>query len=100
MIIALLYRDSSRYPYLRLLARGVAFKGEPVPFVMELPNYRLPGARNVGQLLWEKAKDFLERAFTVIFVATIVIWCLQTFDTQTECRGRFPGQSACDARQV
>ena len=63
-----------------LLARGVAFRGEPVPFVMELPNYRLPGAKNVGQLLWEKAKDFLERAFTVIFVATIVIWCLQTFD--------------------
>ena len=56
-----------------LLARGVAFRGEPVPFVMELPNYRLPGAKNVGQLLWEKAKDFLERAFTVIFVATIVI---------------------------
>ena len=64
------------------LARGVAFRGEPVPFVMELPNYRLPGAKNVGQLLWEKAKDFLERAFTVIFVATIVIWCLQTFDTR------------------
>lgn len=50
------------------------FKGEAVPFVMELPNYRLPGAKNVGQLLWEKAKDFLQRAFTVIFVATIVIW--------------------------
>lgn len=65
-----------------LLARSAAFKGEPVPFVMELPNYRLPGAKNVGQLLWEKAKDFLERAFTVIFVATIVIWCLQTFDTR------------------
>ena len=65
-----------------LIARGAAFKGEPVPFVMELPNYRLPGAKNVGQLLWEKAKDFLERAFTVIFLATIVIWCLQTFDTR------------------
>ncbi len=65
-----------------LIMRGVAFKGEPVPFVMELPNYRLPGARNVGQLLWEKAKDFLERAFTVIFVATLVIWCLQTFDSR------------------
>ncbi len=65
-----------------LLMRGIAFKGEPVPFVMELPNYRLPGARNVGQLLWEKAKDFLERAFTVIFIATIVIWCLQTFDSR------------------
>ena len=56
------------------------FKGEAVPFVVELPNYRLPGAKNVGQLLWEKAKDFLQRAFTVIFVATIVIWFLQTFD--------------------
>ena len=65
-----------------LIARGAAFKGEPVPFVMELPNYRMPGAKNVGQLLWEKAKDFLERAFTVIFLATIVIWCLQTFDTR------------------
>lgn len=57
------------------------FKGEPVPFVMELPNYRLPGMKNVGQLLWEKAKDFLQRAFTVIFAATIVIWFLQSFDT-------------------
>ncbi len=63
-----------------LLLRGTMFKGEPVPFVMELPNYRMPGARNVWQLLWEKAKDFLQRAFTVIFVATIVIWFLQTFD--------------------
>ncbi len=56
------------------------FSGEAVPFVMELPNYRMPSARNVGQLLWEKAKDFLERAFTIIFMATIVIWFLQTFD--------------------
>ena len=63
-----------------LLMRGTMFKGEAVPFVMELPNYRMPGAKNVGQLLWEKAKDFLQRAFTVIFVATIVIWFLQTFD--------------------
>ena len=63
-----------------LLLRGTLFKGEPVPFVMELPNYRLPGAKNVAQLLWEKAKDFIQRAFTVIFVATIVIWFLQTFD--------------------
>ena len=60
--------------------KGTAFKGEPVPFVMELPNYRMPGARNVWMLLWEKAKDFLQRAFTVIFIATIVIWFLQTFD--------------------
>jgi len=63
-----------------LLFKNSLFKGEPVPFVMELPNYRLPGARNVAQLLWEKSKDFLQRAFTVIFVATIVIWFLQTFD--------------------
>lgn len=63
-----------------LLLKGTAFKGEAVPFVMELPNYRMPGAKNVGQLLWEKAKDFLQRAFTVIFIATIVIWFLQTFD--------------------
>jgi len=63
-----------------LILKGSLFKGEPVPFVMELPNYRMPGAKNVCQLLWEKAKDFLQRAFTVIFVATIAIWFLQTFD--------------------
>lgn len=62
------------------LMKGTMFKGEPVPFVMELPNYRMPGAKNVMQLLWEKAKDFLQRAFTVIFVATIVIWFLQSFN--------------------
>lgn len=60
--------------------KGTAFKGEAVPFVMELPNYRMPGAKNVGQLLWDKAKDFLQRAFTVIFIAAMVIWFLQTFD--------------------
>ena len=63
-----------------LVMKGSIFKGEPVPFVMELPNYRLPGFGNVLQLLWEKAKDFLQKAFTVIFLATIVIWFLQTFD--------------------
>ncbi|MBS6644823.1 MAG: ferrous iron transport protein B [Clostridiaceae bacterium] len=63
-----------------LLMKGTMFKGEPVPFVMELPNYRMPGVKNVGQLLWEKAKDFLQRAFTVIFMATIIIWFLQSFD--------------------
>ena len=63
-----------------LILKGSLFKGEPVPFVMELPNYRMPGAKNVCHLLWEKAKDFLQRAFTVIFVATIIIWFLQTFD--------------------
>ncbi len=63
-----------------LLLKSSLFKGEAVPFVMELPNYRLPGVKNVAQLLWEKAKDFLQRAFTVIFMATIVIWFLQNFD--------------------
>jgi ferrous iron transport protein B len=63
-----------------LISKNTAFKGEAVPFVMELPNYRMPGAKNVAQLLWDKAKDFLQRAFTVIFLATIVIWFLQTFD--------------------
>lgn len=63
-----------------LLFKSSMFKGEAVPFVMELPNYRMPGIKNVAQLLWEKAKDFLQRAFTVIFSATIVIWFLQTFD--------------------
>lgn len=63
-----------------LIMRRFRFKGEAVPFVMELPNYRMPGAKNVAQLLWEKAKDFLQRAFTVIFIATILIWFLQTFD--------------------
>ena len=63
-----------------LLYRGTIFKGDAVPFVMELPNYRLPGAKNVLRLLWEKAKDFLTRAFTIILLATIVIWFLQSFD--------------------
>lgn len=62
-----------------MVFKNSIFKGEAVPFVMELPNYRMPGAKNVAQLLWDKAKDFLQRAFTVIFVATIVIWFLQTF---------------------
>jgi ferrous iron transport protein B len=66
--------------FMALLMKKTLFKGEPVPFVMELPNYRLPSAKNVCQLLWEKAKDFLQRAFTIIFLATIVIWFLQTFD--------------------
>ena len=65
-----------------LLYRKTLFKGEPVPFVMELPNYRLPSPKSVAQLLWEKAKDFLERAFTVIFIATIIIWFLQSFNLQ------------------
>ena len=64
-----------------LIFKKTTFKGEAVPFVMELPNYRLPGAKNVLHLLWDKAKDFLQRAFTVIFLATILIWFLQNFDT-------------------
>ena len=63
-----------------ILLKSSVFKGEAVPFVMELPNYRLPGLKNVVQLLWEKARDFLQRAFTVIFMATIIIWFLQSFD--------------------
>ena len=61
---------------------ATAFRGNPVPFVMELPNYRFPSAKSVGQLCWDKAKDFLTRAFTIIFVATIIVWFLQTFDTR------------------
>ena len=65
-----------------LVMKGTTFRGKPVPFVMELPNYRMPSAKSVGLLLWEKAKDFLQRAFTVIFLATVVIWFLQSFDTR------------------
>lgn len=68
--------------FMAMIMKLSIFKGEPVPFVMELPNYRMPSAKSVCQLLWEKAKDFLQRAFTVIFIATIVIWFLQTFDTK------------------
>ena len=64
------------------LYKGTLFRGEPIPFVMELPNYRLPSVKNVGQLLWEKAKDFLQRAFSVILIATVVVWFLQSFDLQ------------------
>ena len=63
-----------------LVSKNTVFKGEAVPFVMELPNYRVPGAKNVAHLLWDKTKDFLQRAFTIIFVASIVVWFLQTFD--------------------
>ena len=65
-----------------LILRKTAFHGEPVPFVMELPNYRIPSVKSVALLLWEKAKDFLQRAFTIIFLATLIIWFLQTFDTR------------------
>ena len=65
-----------------LLLKGSVYRGQPVPFVMELPNYRMPSARSVGLLLWDKAKDFIQRAFSIIFLATLVIWFLQTFDTR------------------
>lgn len=65
-----------------LLTKNSVFRGSAVPFVMELPNYRMPGFKNVMRLLWDKSKDFIQRAFTMIFVATIIIWFLQTFDTR------------------
>ena len=65
-----------------LLLKSTIFRGQPVPFVMELPNYRLPSAKSVALLIWDKAKDFVQRAFTVIFIATLIIWALQTFDTR------------------
>ncbi len=88
-----------------MLLRQTMFSGEAVPFVMELPNYRLPGAKNVGHLLWDKAKDFLQRAFTVIFVATMVIWFLQTFDlhlTQvSDSQGQHSGHGGrCDCADL
>ena len=64
-----------------LLLKKTVFRGKPVPFVMELPNYRMPSAKSVCMLLWDKARDFLQRAFTIIFVATLIIWFLQSFDT-------------------
>ena len=63
-----------------LVYKETLFRGEPIPFVMELPNYRLPGLKNVTQLLWEKAKDFLQRAFSIILIATVAVWFLQSFD--------------------
>ena len=60
-----------------LILKKTKYKGEPVPFVMELPNYRLPSAKSVGQLIWEKAKDFIQKAFTIIFAATLIVWFLQ-----------------------
>jgi ferrous iron transport protein B len=82
MVITLLYFTGIVLGiFAALFFKKVRFKGEAVPFVMELPNYRLPSARNVVQLLWEKAKDFLTRAFTVIFLATVIVWVLQSFDT-------------------
>jgi ferrous iron transport protein B len=81
VMVALYFTGIIMAIVMAMVMKKTMFRGEAVPFVMELPNYRLPGARNVGQLLWEKAKDFLQRAFTIIFVATMAIWFLQTFDT-------------------
>ncbi|MDD6308233.1 MAG: ferrous iron transport protein B [Clostridia bacterium] len=81
LVMVLLYFGSIFVGILTaLIMKGTLFRGEPVPFVMELPNYRMPAPKSVFQLLWEKAKDFLQRAFTIIFIATIVIWFLQSFD--------------------
>lgn len=80
IMVALYFLGSAVGILFALISKNTLFKGEAVPFVMELPNYRLPGAKNVAHLLWDKAKDFLQRAFTVIFLATIVVWFLQTFD--------------------
>lgn len=76
-----------------LIFKSTAFRGKPVPFVMELPNYRLPSPRSVGLLLWDKAKDFIQRAFSVIFIATVIIWFLQSFDTKLNYVGNVVGSS-------
>ncbi len=80
VMVALYFTGIAVSVLVALVSKQFAFRGEAVPFVMELPNYRMPGAKNVLRLMWDKAKDFLQRAFTVIFVATIVVWFLQTFD--------------------
>ena len=82
VMIALYFGGMAVGVIMALLLKGTAFRGKPVPFVMELPNYRLPSMRSVALLMWEKAKDFLTRAFTVIFLATIAIWFMQNFDTR------------------
>ena len=82
VMIALYFGGMAVGVLVALVLKNTAFRGEPVPFVMELPNYRLPSAGSVLLLMWEKAKDFLQRAFTVIFVATVLIWFLQTFDVR------------------
>lgn len=84
-----------------MIAKNSIFKGDAVPFVMELPNYRMPGAKNVLQLLWDKAKDFLQRAFTVIFLATIIVWFLTNIQSASEYGDRiqrqYPGRYCrCD----
>ena len=81
LVMVLLYLLGIAVGILASLAyKNTIFRGEAVPFVMELPNYRMPGAKNVARLLWDKAKDFFTRAFSVILVATIVVWFLQSFD--------------------
>ncbi len=83
-----------------LVLKTTHFKGKPIPFIMELPNYRLPSLKSVVLLMWEKAKDFLQRAFTIIFVATIIIWFLQSFDAKLESCQRQCRQPACHDRAV
>ncbi len=80
VMVALYFTGIAVSVLVALVSKHFAFRGEAVPFVMELPNYRMPGSKNVLRLMWDKAKDFLQRAFTVIFIATIVVWFLQTFD--------------------
>lgn len=82
VMIALYFGGMAVGVLIAMIMKNTAFKGNPVPFVMELPNYRMPSAGSVMQLMWEKAKDFLQRAFSVIFVATVLIWFLQTFDVR------------------
>ena len=83
-----------------LILKRTRFRGEPVPFVMELPNYRLPSPKSVGQLIWEKARDFIQRAFTIIFVATVVIWFLQTFDTRLNVAANIESADAIAAAKA
>ena len=80
VMLALYFSGMLLAVLIALLLKGSIFKGKPIPFVMELPNYRIPSVKSVFLLMWEKAKDFLQRAFTIIFIATIIIWFLQTFD--------------------
>jgi len=82
VMIALYFGGMALAVLAALLLKHTAFRGKPVPFVMELPNYRIPSVKSVAILLWEKARDFLQRAFTLIFIATLVIWFMQTFDAR------------------
>ena len=83
-----------------LISKQTIFKGEAIPFVMELPNYRMPGAKNVMMLLWDKARDFVERAFTVIFVASVIVWFLQKFDLRLNIVEKLSGQYSCGDSRI